>query len=155
MALVAYDLTARKARAKVPVQVRRARMHARYPDMELVQFRDGRVEVMQRRPVTPGSNVMHTFTLKRCERPPAWRDLPLRVNKATRWCAVCGDEHVQRHHWLPVAVAQRYGEDANAWPSSYLCPDHHQLWHKVMHEAGLAGRLRVGKRGGHNATSAV
>lgn len=130
-----------KAQRRVPVQVRQARMRRRYPDMERVRLKDGRLVVKDRRRI-PGIAGSVSYTLKRSAWPPGWEDLPLRVNTAPYECAVCGDPAAQRHHWLPRAVARLAGEDPDAWPISYLCIGHHKLWHKWMREAGQAGHLR-------------
>ena len=51
-------------------------------------------------------------------------------------CTVCGVPGTEQHHWAPSAV---FGwEEANRWPTSFLCPDHHIRWHQMM-----VGRDRV------------
>jgi len=44
-------------------------------------------------------------------------------------CAVCGHEGAERHHWAPSAV---FGDEANRWPTSFLCQQHHAQWHRLM-----------------------
>lgn len=45
-------------------------------------------------------------------------------------CAVCGKRGTELHHWAP----QHLFEDANNWPQSYLCREHHLLWHSRIME---------------------
>lgn len=40
-------------------------------------------------------------------------------------CARCGARGTQLHHWAPKELF----EDAEEWPQSYLCRNHHQEWH--------------------------
>lgn len=46
-------------------------------------------------------------------------------------CSVTGCTNTghERHHWAPVAV---FGATADAWPTSLLCREHHQEWHRAM-----------------------
>lgn len=48
-------------------------------------------------------------------------------------CEVLGCERydTERHHWYPEAVAKLTGENADDWPTSLLCHEHHiEKWHK-------------------------
>jgi len=41
-------------------------------------------------------------------------------------CEVCGAVGVELHHWAPVHL---FGIEAHNWPTAYLCPQCHALWH--------------------------
>jgi len=41
-------------------------------------------------------------------------------------CEVCGAIGVEEHHWAPRFI---FGEEADKWPVSRLCPKCHSLWH--------------------------
>jgi hypothetical protein len=48
-------------------------------------------------------------------------------------CERCGSsDGTQQHHWAPYAVFL----DADSWPTSWLCPECHALWHAAMRAAG-------------------
>ena len=51
----------------------------------------------------------------------------------SKCCSVdgCYNVNVELHHWLPVHLAEDYNV-AEAYPKSYLCKEHHDLWHKFM-----------------------
>jgi hypothetical protein len=40
-------------------------------------------------------------------------------------CERCGKAGSERHHWAPRSLF----EDADKWPTSYLCGRHHRQWH--------------------------
>jgi hypothetical protein len=40
-------------------------------------------------------------------------------------CAVCGAPGTEYHHWAP----RHLFEDADSWPTAYLCREHHSYWH--------------------------
>lgn len=44
-------------------------------------------------------------------------------------CEVCGAEGAENHHWAPFYL---FGEEADMWPQSYLCPACHRRWHEVV-----------------------
>ncbi len=46
-------------------------------------------------------------------------------NRADR-CEVCGALGVQVHHWAPRHL---FGTEADVWPTSKLCVNHHTYWH--------------------------
>ena len=50
-------------------------------------------------------------------------------------CAVkgCKNLGVDRHHWAPVVFFGR--DEAELWPASWLCVEHHVAWHQVMDAA--------------------
>ncbi len=55
----------------------------------------------------------------------------------TETCAVCGNPAVELHHWAPSYLF----DDSWDWPTSYLCREHHMLWHsKVTPEMHLHRR---------------
>lgn len=44
-------------------------------------------------------------------------------------CEHCGSRGgTQLHHWAPRAMFA----DANRWPTSYLCPPCHAMWHRIV-----------------------
>lgn len=59
----------------------------------------------------------------------------LREHEEIAPCERCGTtEGTQLHHWAPRAIFG--GREADRWPTSWLCPDCHALWHRLMREAG-------------------
>lgn len=42
----------------------------------------------------------------------------------------CERTDTQLHHWLPRHIADF--DLTESFPQSYLCPDHHHLWHKLV-----------------------
>lgn len=44
-------------------------------------------------------------------------------------CEVCGGDGAENHHWAPWAL---FGNEANSWPQSYLCPRCHKRWHDTV-----------------------
>lgn len=46
-----------------------------------------------------------------------------------RCCERCGKYGAEEHHWAPT---HRFGESADQWPVSYLCPECHAEWHRIM-----------------------
>jgi hypothetical protein len=38
----------------------------------------------------------------------------------------CQGTDIQLHHWAPKCL---FGDEAELWPKSYLCRDHHNMWH--------------------------
>lgn len=45
-------------------------------------------------------------------------------------CAKCGAPKGELHHWAPKAI---FGaESAEEWPTDYLCPACHKLWHDTI-----------------------
>ena len=43
-------------------------------------------------------------------------------------CAVCGAPGTEYHHWAP----RHLFENAESWPTSYLCREHHSYWHRLV-----------------------
>jgi hypothetical protein len=41
-------------------------------------------------------------------------------------CAVCGATGAENHHWAPRHI---FGQEADGWPQSWLCPVCHNEWH--------------------------
>jgi hypothetical protein len=56
--------------------------------------------------------------------------------RARHTCEVCGSEGAESHHWAPWAI---FGDEANRWPQSYLCPKCHTRWHELV-TPQLAGK---------------
>jgi len=56
-------------------------------------------------------------------------ELPIHVDYRTRLHQCehygCEDFDTERHHWAPRSVFI----DADQWPTSYLCKQHHREWH--------------------------
>ena len=48
---------------------------------------------------------------------------------ASIFCYVCGSPGVEYHHWGPKHL---FGDDADKWPTAYLCYDCHQKWHNIV-----------------------
>ncbi len=44
-------------------------------------------------------------------------------------CEVCGAEGAEEHHWAPTHL---FGDEADGWPKSYLCPSCHRRWHALV-----------------------
>ena len=45
-------------------------------------------------------------------------------------CGRCGDRGAERHHWAPTAI---FGEqEANLWPTDFLCRSCHRIWHVAV-----------------------
>lgn len=44
-------------------------------------------------------------------------------------CEVCGSVGAEFHHWAPYHL---FGQEANRWPTSYLCVECHNRWHKTV-----------------------
>lgn len=56
---------------------------------------------------------------------------PIPIGKAQdiKTCEVCGAEGAECHHWAPRAF---FGDEADRWPTSYLCPACHARWHATV-----------------------
>lgn len=44
-------------------------------------------------------------------------------------CEVCGAEGAEHHHWAPFHL---FGDEADRWPQSHLCPKCHKRWHDIV-----------------------
>jgi len=45
-------------------------------------------------------------------------------------CVVCGSsKNIEMHHWAPRYL---FGDESNIWPTSYLCKECHDIWHKKV-----------------------
>jgi hypothetical protein len=44
-------------------------------------------------------------------------------------CAVCGEPGTELHHWAPRHL---FSDEADQWPTSYLCRKHHNTWHDLV-----------------------
>ncbi len=57
-------------------------------------------------------------------------DLPVIENySGTELCAVCGSPFAERHHFAPRHL---FGDEAEQWPTAYLCKKHHDRWHALV-----------------------
>lgn len=45
-------------------------------------------------------------------------------------CARCGIYGTELHHWAP----RHLFDDCDDWPTAYLCPSCHQLWHNKIQQ---------------------
>lgn len=58
-------------------------------------------------------------------------DVCLRDSTSPVPCERCGTTTgVELHHWAPRNTFGQ--EEADLWPTSYLCRAHHQIWHQTM-----------------------
>lgn len=49
-------------------------------------------------------------------------------------CEVCqGDQGVELHHWAPRQI---FADEADQWPTSWLCRQHHREWHRKINRLG-------------------
>jgi hypothetical protein len=46
-------------------------------------------------------------------------------------CIICG-KPAELHHWAPQTFAALFGDAWHKWPTAALCPEHHDLWHKIV-----------------------
>jgi hypothetical protein len=44
-------------------------------------------------------------------------------------CEMCGKYGAELHHWAPRHL---FGDQANKWPTSYLCQSCHSIWHQAV-----------------------
>ena len=44
-------------------------------------------------------------------------------------CSVCGNLGAENHHWAPVGI---FGDEADKWPTDYLCKTCHDRWHSMV-----------------------
>lgn len=58
-------------------------------------------------------------------------------------CVVCGEHGTQIHHFAPREV---FGDEADLWPTAYLCTGCHAAWHARI-EAHFANAPRLRGRG--------
>lgn len=50
-------------------------------------------------------------------------------NNAKPKCVVCGKPGAQLHHFAPKHL---FNNDADRWPTGYLCQEHHDEWHNKL-----------------------
>jgi hypothetical protein len=88
----------------------------------------------------------HRENLRRGDPRPVF-DVLLRDNTTGRYatppCERCGAVGTELHHWAPRAIFN----DADEWPTSWLCPEHHSQWHQAMRVArgvSLPREQRIG-----------
>lgn len=56
--------------------------------------------------------------------------LPIIPTSDPVFCVKCGKMSAELHHWAPKAI---FGKDeAEQWPTDYLCKDCHDLWHDTI-----------------------
>jgi hypothetical protein len=55
-------------------------------------------------------------------------DIPIADYSCGVRCARCGLRGTDLHHWAPQALFQ----DADRWPTDYLCRNCHGQWHKII-----------------------
>jgi hypothetical protein len=64
--------------------------------------------------------------------------LPVHVDHrdTSHLCARCGHHETEEHHFAPVAL---FGwDEAQKWPTAWLCPRCHRYWHRVIDSAAAA-----------------
>lgn len=49
--------------------------------------------------------------------------------RARHRCEKCGADGAESHHWAPRHI---FGDEADLWPVSFLCPTCYQRWHDLM-----------------------
>lgn len=54
-------------------------------------------------------------------------------------CERCGALGAERHHWHPSAIDGK--EEADNWPTGWLCTKCHNLWHLRIIRAAIDGKL--------------
>ena len=59
-----------------------------------------------------------------------WDKLPLLKNLSlsSEPCVVCGINGTELHHFAPRYLF----ENADSWPTAYLCKKHHEEWHNKV-----------------------
>lgn len=68
------------------------------------------------------------------EWPVGWDKIPFFLMQSSKHgaCARCERVgHLETHHWAPRFA---FGEAADEWPVSDLCPECHREWHRVMRD---------------------
>lgn len=60
---------------------------------------------------------------------PQIQSLPVLVIPLVARCAKCGSRHAELHHWAPRAI---FGDEADEWPTDYLCVPCHDRWHEKV-----------------------
>lgn len=72
-----------------------------------------------------------------------WRDLPVFEDRRRDRppCQVCGEWGTEIHHWAPKEL---FGDEADLWPTAYLCPPCHGRWHVEINKARLARQRAAG-----------
>jgi hypothetical protein len=56
-------------------------------------------------------------------------DIPTEKDYRVEKCAVCGELGAEYHHWAPRHL---FGDNADKWPTAYLCKAHHDEWHNIL-----------------------
>jgi hypothetical protein len=55
-------------------------------------------------------------------------------------CIICHSPGVEIHHWAPQYLWELFGfNDADKWPTAYLCRPCHQKWHDIV-TPGMTGK---------------
>ena len=55
------------------------------------------------------------------------REIPPR--RPRQKCEVCNADGAENHHWAPFHI---FGDEADRWPQSFLCPSCHKRWHDLV-----------------------
>ena len=67
------------------------------------------------------------------KKPSNVEELPVIENFSTNYtCEVCGHTGAEVHHWAPRFI---FGNEADQWPTGYLCPTCHAYWHDKINKA--------------------
>lgn len=66
--------------------------------------------------------------------------LPIAISYVgTEVCAVCGEPGTEYHHFAPRYLF----DDADRWPTAYLCKKHHKEWHDKVTPMMSAKRVNT------------
>lgn len=72
-----------------------------------------------------------------------WESLPLFEDNSLDVppCEVrgCQNKGAEYHHWAP----QHLFDDANDWPTGWLCREHHKEWHEKTNTGSYITRIMV------------
>ena len=61
--------------------------------------------------------------------PTSLEELPIFNDYRVHCCEVCWALGAEYHHWAPRYL---FGDEADSWPTGYLCPHCHAYWHHVI-----------------------
>jgi len=60
-------------------------------------------------------------------------DIPIAVDYSQDTaCIICGKPGAEIHHWAPQALKDQFGDEWTSWPTTTLCREHHQQWHRIV-----------------------
>lgn len=59
-------------------------------------------------------------------------DIEIANNYQAHQCEICDAVGVELHHFAPQSMSDDFGDTWCKWPTIYLCPFHHRLWHELV-----------------------